>query len=406
MLSRLGLFYPLLGGLQVLLVVLLMTVGLLPSRVADIALAQWGSVWLGSASAAALIVLGGFRRRTCDTAPHGSDESLTRAIPLQVTHECVLLPRGRHYLAVGFVTLASRSNTDEDRSVLESLYRAGVPTMWVLARTVDQQDYVCLAIPSLGETAELATEGAIRASQVLRQALSESGVQAQWVRDELGVEQLYWLCVLGNAFHEDVLLRCEGRLVATRVGANPLRLLAAFDLRPDTLEETRPDRRPAGLLQLADSSRPFFLAIALKPVPPEEVAQQLRRLAANAPEMTLLAEALTETAALQAYAQFQAPAMAEAVTLLRGRREGLWQTGFRLICAVADAPVLMQGFALTPRLLGGSGFAETAAMQMSFLKHPVATTAVLDLLGHSRGQNRSRRERHRIVLAESGSEED
>lgn len=401
---QLGLVLPLLVGMQVLLVVLLMVVEFLPSHLPDVSLVQLGSVWLGSASVATLIVLAGFRRRTRVAVPRASGVSLVKAIPQQVTHDCVLLRRGHHFLAVGFLTLASRWLAKENRSVFEALYRAGTPVTWVIARTVDQQNHVCLAIPSFSDTAEAAAEGAIRASQGLHQRLSERGVQAQWVRDELGVEQLYWLCVLGKAFHEDVELRCEGRLVAARVGVNPSRLLAALDLRPDKLEEPLLDRRATGLLHLIDSDRPFFLTLTLKPITSEEIAQRLRHLAAHAPDVALLAEALTETEALRVYAQSQVPALAEAVSLLAGRKEGLWKTGVRLVCTVADAPLLTEGFALSPRLLGCTGFAETAALQVSCLDQPVTTTSLLDLLGQP-GRRRSGSGDHpEMVQSEAGSE--
>jgi len=170
------------------------------------------------------------------------------------------------------------------------------------------------------------------------------------VVDELGVEQLYWLCVLGKAFNEDVELHSEARLVTARVGANPLRVLATLELQPGTLQEPRRDRRPGELLHLVDSTRPFLLSIALKPIPPELVAQRLRQLATKAPDLTLLAEALGEAATTRAYAESQSPTMAEAALLLAGRKEGLWQTSYRLICRLADAPALTEELAFAPRL--------------------------------------------------------
>lgn len=393
LLYRLGLILPLLVGLQVLLVVLLMIFGLLPLELADISAVQWGSVWLGSASATALIVLRGFRLQAPDIAPRGSGSVLPAAIPLRVTHECALLARGRHFMAVAFVMLAPRWNASEGRRMLETLYQSNEAVTLILARTFDQQEHIYLAVSKIGDTSEGAIRGAIRASQTLQQAFDQHGVAAQRVVDELGIEQLYWLCVLGKAFHEDVQLRSEGGLVTAAVGANPLRFLATLELQPGTLEEPRGDRRPAGLLHLVESRRPFFLAVTLKPIPPELVAQQLRQLAVKAPEMTLLAEALGETAAAHAYAEYQSPAMAEAAVLLTGRKEGLWQTSYRLICALADAPVLTEDLAFTPHLLGSRGFTETATTQVSSPMHSVATTSLLNLLGQSESQRARQRER-------------
>jgi hypothetical protein len=404
LLYRLGLVLPLLVGLQVLLVMLLTVVGLLPVELTEIAPVQWASVWLGSASATTLIVLQGFRRQTQEAALRGGGSVLPVAIPLRVTHDCVVLARGHRFLAVGFVTLASRWTTSEGRRIVETLYRTSEPVSLIIARAIDQQEHVCLAVPRIGDTPELAVKGAIRASQTLQQALNQHEVQAQRVVDELGVEQLYWLCVLGKAFHEDVELRSEGRLVTVRVGANPLRFLATFELQPGTLENPRGERRPAGLLHLVDSSRPFLLAVALKPIPPEQVAQRLRQLASRAPDMALLAEALGEAAATQAYSESQSLAMAEAALLLAGRREGLWQTSYRLICVLADAPVLTEDLAFTPHLLGSRGFTEAATTQVGPLEHTVASTSLLDLLGLPRGGRARQRARARRAQEESGSE--
>jgi hypothetical protein len=404
LLYRLGLILSLLVGLQVLLVVLLVLVGLLPFELTEISAVQWGSVWLGSASATTLVVLQGFRLRTQEVASRGSGSVLPAAIPLRVTHDCVVLARGHRFLAVGFVTLASRWNVSEGRRILETLYRTGEAVSLIIARTLDQQEHVCLAVPRIGDTSELAIKGAIRASQTLQQALNQGEVRAQRVVDELGVEQLYWLCVLGKAFHEDVELRPEGRLVTARVGANPLRFLATLELQPGTLEQPRGDRRPGGLLHLVDSSRPFLLTIALKPIPPELVAQRLRQLAAKAPDIALLAEVLGETAATQAYAESQSPAMAEAALLLAGRKEGLWQTSYRLICVLADAPALTEDLAFTPHLLGSRGFTETATTQVGSLEHTVASTSLLDLLGQSRSRGARQRDRARRAQEEPGSE--
>jgi len=406
LLYRLGLIVPLLAGLQVLLVELLIIAGLLPYEWSEISALQWGSVWLGSASATTLVVLQGFRRRTREAAPRGSGSVLPAAIPRRVTHDCVVLARGHRFLAVGFVTLASYWTASEGGRILETLYRTGEPVSLIVARTLDQQEHVCLVVPRIGDTPDLAIKAAIRASQTLQQALNQRDVRAQRVVDELGVEQLYWLCVLGKAFHEDVELRVEGRLVTARVGANPLRFLATFDLQPGTLEEPRGDRRPGGLLHLVDSNRPFLLTIALKPIPPEVVAQRLRQLAAKAPDMALLAEALGEAAATQAYAESQSPAMAEAALLLAGRKEGLWQTSYRLICALADAPVLTEDLAFTPHLLGSRGFTETATTQVGPLEHAVASTSLLDLLGQPTSRGARQRERARRAQEELGLEAD
>jgi hypothetical protein len=307
-------------------------------------------------------------------------------------------------MAVGFVTLASRWKAGEGRRILDTLYQANETATLILARTADQQEQICLAGSGMGENAELAAKGAIRATESLQQALAQNGVEALRVADELGVEQLYWLCVLGKAFHEDAELRSEGRLVAARVAANPLRLLTTFELRTQAFERSDGDASLPGLLRLTESRRPFFLAIALKPVPPERVAQWLQRLAAKAPEMTLLAEALGEDAATQGYVQFQSSAMAEAVLLLRGRKEGLWQTGYRLICLLADAPLLTDRLTITPYLLGPRGFVETATIQPSSLGHSISTAALLTLIGQRKRRRALARGRARRAQEERGAE--
>jgi hypothetical protein len=404
LLYRLGVILTLLVGLQVLLVALLAMAGLLPFELSEISALQWGSVWLGGASATTLVVLQGFRLGTREAAPRGSGSVLPAAIPLRVTHDCVVLARAHGFLAVGFVTLASRWTTGEGRRILEMLYATGEPVSLIIARTLDQQERICLAVPRIGDTPELAIKGAIRASETLQQALNQREVRAQRVVDPLGVEELYWLCVLGKAFHEDVELRAEGRLVTARVGGNPLRFLATLELQPGTLEELRGDHRPVGLLHLVDSRRPFLVTIALKPIPPEVVAQRLRQLAAKAPDMALLAEALGEAAATRAYAESQSPAMAEAALLLAGRKEGLWQTSYRLICGLADAPVLTEDLAFTPHLLGPRGFTETATTQVGPLEHTVASNSLLDLLGQPRSRGARHRERARRAQEEPESE--
>ena len=380
-LYRVALVLPLLVGLQLLLALLLIVVGLLPFNLAEISAVQWASVWLGGASATALIALRAFRAPAADTLPRTGDSVLPAAIPVKVTHDCVLLGHGHHFVAVAYLTFVWHWNEKDCRRILETLYQANEAVTLTLARTFDQQVHFHLAVRKTGDTPESAINKAIRTSETLQQALDRHGIEAQRVADALGVEQQYWLCVLGKAFHEDVQLRTEGRLVKARLGANPFRQLATFELQPGTPDEPRLAHELSGLFQLVASHRPFFIVVALKPIPPEAVARQLRELAAWAPETALLAEALGESAVTRAYAESQNSPMAKATVLLVGRKEGLWQTSFRLICALSDAPVLVENLALTPRLLGSRGFAETANMQTRVSGHSLATTSLLALLG-------------------------
>jgi hypothetical protein len=302
-------------------------------------------------------------------------------IPVKVTRECVVLRAHRGFTAVGFVRLPPVWDDRMGERVFQALSRLEMRVVLVLARTLDGDAHTHIMVHRFGKRAEEAVQQVMAACQVLHHAFTSQGIAAEKVTDELGVEQQYWTCVLGKDIHEDVLLRGEEKLVIAQVGGSGERLLVAVDLLHSTLPQARQKDQPLGLLSLLSQPRPFFLTVALQPVAAELVAKQLQSMVMEAPELSLLVEAVGEAAAIQILQDEESPRIAELAVLLAGREEGLWQCNVQLICQLTDTPILTEAIGLPANILEPRGLAATATAQPRPSGLLLPTSTVFQVLG-------------------------
>lgn len=338
-------------------------IGILPPSFAGLSVPTIAVLLLSTTGVAVLALALKPRLIKRESVVKQSSQAFSGMIPVKVTRECVLLPSGQGFAALGFVSLPTEWNKVLGKKVLQTLSQLEMSVVLVLARTLGENVHTHLVLRSFAKRAEQAIQNTMSACQALHHALTNQGVAAERVTDELGVEQLYWTCVLGKDFHEDVLLRGEENLVVARVGGVKERLLVAVDLLHSTLPQAKQGTQPVGIFSLLSHPRPLFLAVALKPVAPEVVARQLQRLVMEAPELSLLVEAVGEEAAIQLLRDEEAPTITELAALLAGREEGLWQCNVRLICKLTDTPILTEAIGLPANLLGPKGLAVTATAQ-------------------------------------------
>ncbi len=369
------------GILQVLLVALLSPTGILPPSFIGLSVPTVLVLLLSTLgiTVLALVVVRSFSKR--ESVAKQDKEGYAEMIPVKVTPECVVLSSNQGFSALGFVSIPHEWNESLGRKVLQTISQLEIPIILVLARTLDGNIHTHLMLRSSARGAELAIQDTMTACQVLQQALVSQGVEAERVKDELGVEQLYWTCVLGKGFHEEVLLRGEENLVIAQVGGRGERLLVAVDLLHSTLPTTDQERRPSGLLSLLQQPRPLFLAVALKPVAPGTVAKQLQARVMDAPELSLLVETVGEAAAIQILSDERAPTIVELSTLLAGRKEGLWQCNVHLVCKLTDTPILTEAIGLPANLLEPKGFAATATAKSHQSGLLLPTSTIFQILG-------------------------
>ncbi|MFX1474713.1 MAG: hypothetical protein ACFFCO_04440 [Promethearchaeota archaeon] len=351
------------GVLQVILILLLSPIGILPPSFAGLSAPTITVLLLSTAGVMVLALVLKPKLTKRESMVRQDSQAFSGMIPLKVTRECVLLPSGQGFAALGFVSLPIEWDKTQGKKVLQTLSRFEMPVVLVLARTLGDNVHTHLVLRSVDKIAEQAVHTTMSTCHALHQALTNQGVAAERVTDELGVEQLYWTCVLGKDIHEDVLLQGEETLVVARVGGAKDRLLVAADLLHSALPQANQGTQPVGLFSLLNLPRPLFLAVALKPVAPEVVARQLQKRVMEAPELSLLVEAVGEAAAIQLLRNEEAPTITELAALLAGRAEGLWQCNVRLICQLTDTPILTEAMGLPANLLEPKGLAATATAQ-------------------------------------------
>ncbi len=377
------------GILQVILVSLLSPSGILPPSFVGLSIPAVLVLLLSTIGVTVVILAVRLRYANREPMLKQSDQGFAGMIPVKVTRECVVLSAGQGFSALGFVSLPSEWNEVLGKRVIQTLSRLEMSNVLVLARTLDGNIHTHIMLCRFAKKPEQAIQNVMAACQVLHQALVSQGVAAERVTDELGVEQLYWTCVLGKDFHEDVLLRGEEKLVVAKVGGKEERLLAAVDLLHTTLPQTMQGTRPLGLLSLLGQPRPMFLTVSLQPVASEVVAKQLQAMVMEAPELSLLVEAVGEAAAIQILRDEESPRIAELAALLAGREEGLWQCNVHLICRLTDTPILAETIGLPAILLEPKGLAAIATAQphQSGLLLPTGTLfQVLGLKARSQAQ--------------------
>ncbi|MFX1562989.1 MAG: hypothetical protein ACFFDP_06750 [Promethearchaeota archaeon] len=360
LLYRVVIILLILVALQALLFVVLTALGFIPPRLADISPIQLLAILVCSASITLLAVLGApafIDRR--ELVRHDGN-FLQMVIPLRVEHECIIFQYGKRFLGLGFILLPQKWEDNTVNIFLKTLAELECSGTLRITRDHEGQIFRFFVVSCWTDDLDQLMSEIAKTCKTVHEGLTERGVHSEWVKDKLGVEQLYWLCVLGKGFGDDVLLHCEENLVETQIGDEKSRLLVALNLLHDHYMVGQQKHSQIEVLDILSKKRPFLLSFSLQLIAPDIVAKILRQTAMDAPELSLLVEALGETTMLQAYGETNTAKISEVATLLAGRKEGLWQYSYHLICKLTDAPILTGSLESEPHLLSCRGFAEIA----------------------------------------------
>lgn len=329
----------------------------------DLASTSGWTLGLFVAAFSALLVFGlGVRRRFLRPRHELKESPLVQAVPSALTHECLIFKHGRTIAAIGFVVVRRgwKASVDTFLSALTRFCKQAEQLAVAAAFPITGQPHTYVMIRTAAESQREAIQRITTVGGALAHSLSQRGIAAEWVHDSLGVEQIYWLSVLGKEFHEDVTLDYRDGTLQARVGTGSTRALATASVPLENID-TRD-----GLLNLPSESPPYVLVFQLSPLDSNVIRKQLYKQTAARPEALALIDTLGPDLALETLAgRLNSGECAAVANLYRGCREGLWQCTCHLICAPQDLESFAAQLGCNPILLDPSLFGEVATIAPS-----------------------------------------
>ncbi len=303
------------------------------------------------------------------------NSTLMEMIPRQITHNAIILQSKEGFIGLGFISLSENWIQKYCNQLIELLYNLTLPISFVFARDVAGTPKEYLLIRHVDSSPQAVEKTITSLCQKLHTILIQNKVPAELISDQLSLEQLFWLSVLGKPLGEMVQLDCEENLVSIKIGNQEPRLIVVSDFFSDAVtfnQQTSTFLNPAIFF---DTNVPFFLTLSLQPIPLEEVVNRLRQIAFKVPEVGMLIDTLGEKIVKEALTMIPSSIGSEVITLLQGQQEGLWKWEYRIVTSFSKPPWLTIDWHNIPRLLGCSGL--SAVAQGQFLNPMEVTTSQL-----------------------------